>query len=68
MLDRRSCPPLTVVMLCLSFKRRFCIHSSLAGVIPCGKLTADVVVLQTDAGVTLLKQGQHLPCGALLSS
>ena len=45
-------------------------HNSFAEAysIPYGKLSADVVVLQTDAGVTQLKQGQHLPCGALVSS
>lgn len=50
------------------FKRLLCIRNCFAGLIPCGKLYADVVVLQTDAGVTQLKQGQHLPCGALVSS
>lgn len=59
---------LTEVMQCLSFKKLFCIHNYIAGFIPCGKFSADIVVLQTDARVTLLKQGQHLPCGALLSS
>ena len=33
---------------------------------PCGELSADAVAVQTDVGVTLLKQGQHLPCGAVL--
>lgn len=57
----------TVVMQCLSLKRLLCIHNCFARHIPCGKLSADVVVLQTDVGVILLKQGQHLPCGALVS-
>lgn len=36
--------------------------------VPCGQLSADVVALWADAGVTQLKQGQHLPCGALVSN
>lgn len=59
---------LTMVMQCLSLRNLLCIHKRFAGHIPCGRLSADLVVLQTDAGVTLLKQGQHLPCGALVSS
>lgn len=35
---------------------------------PCGGFSADAVAVQTDVGVTLLKQGQHLPCGAVVSS
>lgn len=59
---------LTMVMQWLSLKNLFCIHNRFAGHIPCARLSADLIVLQTDAGVTLLKQGQHLPCGALVSS